>query len=659
MTKPEAKASPPPRPPAHPSRRGAFRFGLLLALLSGTVRAGENPEPAAALAPVANAGFETGDLSGWKNWRTRAARITSHASSGQHAIELGPERGLAAQAIKIVPDSRYRLSARVRTEVGAEEVQLIASDYGGLPMSVSSARTDYTEISLEFVSARTAQEMLITLMHPSGPGKGYADEVQLTRLGPAPPPQVQEMLVPAGRILAEEGGAAQQPDEVLAWFQAAKFGLFIHWGVYAAMDEGAEWVMHERAYPPETYRRRAEDPVNGFTAASYRPADWAALARRAGMRYVVLTARHHDGYALFDSRHENSWTSVQHLGRDFIRDYVAAVREAGLHVGLYYSPMSWRYPGYYDVTGQRAKPNVWGYGTAPENKENARVMKEEVYEQVTRLLSDYGPLEYLFWDGGWLGQSIDAEMEDRFWDTGLFQNPANEWPVAERYLVRDGTSGRALGIMGLVRHFQPRLLVNERFGWVGDIHSEEGISAPAGPIRVQPTEKCMPLMKGGWGYRPDRPVFSFEDISVHLSACVVRNINFLLNVSPDREGRIPDNQRAVLEQVGRWMDQVGESIHGTHGGPWQPQFGEYGFTYRANQIYAHVFAGYRERGSGTFTTHSLGSKSVQGVRDLLTGRTLPWSMNADRTLTVRDVDYTLHPAVTILAITLGEDVSAP
>lgn len=613
----------------------------------------------AAQLAVVNPGFETGTLDGWKNWRTKRAQITTAAFSGKHAVELGPERSLCAQVVKISPDSRYRLSARVRTEAGSEEVQLIASDYGGVQMSVSSALTEYREVSLEFITARTTTEMLITLMHPSGPGKGYADDVQLTRLGDAPAPVVQEFMKFAPRTIAEEGGAAQQPDETLAWFQEAKFGMFIHWGVYSSMPEGSEWVMHDRAFTPEYYRQRAEDPRTGFTAAHYDPAGWAKLAKAAGMRYMVLTARHHDGYALFDSRHENSWTSVKHLGRDLIREYVDAVRKEGLHVGLYYSPMSWRYPGYYDVTGTQAKPNAWGYQTAAGNKENARVMKEEVYEQVTRLLSNYGPIEYMFWDGAWLGQSGDAELEDRFWDTGMFQNPDNAWPIARKYAVEDPASGRMLGIMGLTRLYQPRLLVNERFSWVGDIHGEEGVSATAGPVRVQPTEKCMSLMKGGWGYRPNRPVFSSEEVAVYLSGCVVRNINFLLNVTPDREGRIPDNQREVLAQVGRWMEKVGDAVHRTNGGPWQPLFGEYGFSYRDNRIYAHIYAGYRERTTGTFRTHSFGSKTVSGVRDLASGKELSWEKNADRTITIRGIDYSLNPAVTILEITLTDNVRSP
>ncbi len=622
--------------------------------------AAETKPPKPATVPgVLNGDFEKGTIGHWKDGKVSKAAISSIAHTGKHALALGPERAMCSQIVPVIADSRYRLTAHVRTEAGAEEVQLMASNFGGVKTSVSSALTEYSPIHLDFVTAHTAKEVLITLIHPGGPGKGYVDDVKLTRLGDAPPPVIEEFMKATPRPIEEEGGAVMQPDKTLDWFQDAKFGMFIHWGVYSSMPEGSEWVMHQKAYTPEVYQKRAEDPVNGFTAAKYNPADWAKLAKTAGMKYMVLTTRHHDGYALFDSRHENSWNAFRHLKRDLVREYCDAAREAGLHVGLYYSPMSWRYPGYYDITGTDCKPNVWGYKTDPAHKENARLMKEEVYEQVNRLLSSYGPIEYMFWDGGWLGQTKDPAMEDRFWDTGMFQNPGNEWPVPDRYTVRDETTGKPLGIMGMVRRHQPRMLVNERFGWVGDIHGEEGSAAVGGPIRVQAMEKCMSLMKGGWGYRPDRPVVSFEEVAVYLSDCAVRNINYLLNVTPDREGVIPRNQCEVLERMGQWLEKTGTAIHKTRGGPWQPQFGEFGFTYRDEKIYAHVFAGYRDRAKNTFRTHSIGRHSVKSVKDLATGKALPWTLNDDKTILINNVDYTVNPAVTILEITLNDRIELP
>ncbi|MEX0325776.1 MAG: alpha-L-fucosidase [Puniceicoccaceae bacterium] len=606
---------------------------------------------------VRNPGFESGNLAHWNSWRTRRAEITDDARSGKYAVRVGPELGICAQELTILPNSRYRLSAWVKTETGSEEAILQASDFGGPSLSVSSALTEYTRVSLEFSSAFASEQLIVSLRHTDGPNRAYFDDIELTLLGEAPPPQLQEMLPAPDRPLLSEGGVQQLPDEALEWYLDARFGMFIHWGVYSAMDEGNEWVMHNKAYPPEYYRQRAEDPEEGFTADAYDPAEWAELAKKAGMKYMVLTARHHDGYALFDSQHPNSWTSVKHLGRDLIREYTDAVREAGLHVGLYYSPMSWRYPGYYNVTGDYMLPNVWNYDADPWHKENARLMKEEVYEQVTRLLTNYGPIEFMFWDGAWIGQSINHELEDQFWDTGRYQDSSSPWQIDEAFKTYDESNGRALGIMGLVRKYQPSLIVNERFSWIGDVGVDEGGSATSGPIRNERIhEKCLSLMKGGWGYYPNRPVYSANEVQVFLSSCAVRNMNLLLNVAPDRHGVIPPEQEEVLLETGKWLDQIGEAIHGTRGGPWQPGFGEYGFTYRGDTIYCHVYEGYRNRSKGTFTTQLLGGRKVLQARDLQSGEVLPMAENDDGTITIGNVPYDPGMPVTIIKLKMAEDI---
>lgn len=606
---------------------------------------------------IVNADFETGTLEGWRHWRTKSAVITSESHSGKYAVKIGPERGFCIQETKLRPNSLYRISAYIKTEAGAEEMQLTVSGHGGPEQSVSSSLTEYSKVSIDFQTAYGAHALLVSLIHPSGNGSGYADNIELTYLGVAPDPEIQEFVKIPQRIPVEESGVTQLSNAQMNWFLNEKFGMFIHWGVYAAMDEGAEWVRHQEAWGQEYYQRRARDPEKGFTASQFDAANWTDLAKKAGMKYMVLTSRHHDGYALFDSKHPNSWTSEKDLGRDFIREYTSAVRASGLRLGLYYSPMSWRYPGYYDVTGKDCKPNVWGYKTAAWHKEDARDMKEEVYEQVTMLLKDYGKLDYMFWDGGWLGQTVNPELERDFWDAGKYQRPENQWPVKEKYTTKEEATNKPLGIMGLTRKYQPDMIVNERFGWIGDVHAEEGGTATSGDIRFQQYgEKCVSLQKGGWGYRPGRPVYSFEEVVVFLSNCVVRNINLLLNVAPDREGVIPQNQQEVLLKMGDWLSKVGPGIYGTRGGPWQPLFGEYGFTFKDNKIYCHIYADYRNLNTGTYTTPSVGNKKVKKIINLYDGKELAWVKNKNNTLTIKGVDYSLNSAATLLEITLTEPV---
>jgi alpha-L-fucosidase len=631
-------------------------FVLIAAAMATSAFAEKAPRKSNSIRLI-NPDFESGTLRDWKNWRTKRAEISKNAHAGEQAVALGPESANCSQEVTIRPNSRYRLSAWVKTDAGSEQIELTARDFGGSPVSVASVLTDYTRIAVEFTSAHACDTLLITLKHPSGPGKAYADSVELEYLGEAPEPTVQEfvdLVVPAQK---SEGGVTNLPHGAMKWYLDAKFGMFIHWGVYSAIDKGNEWVMHTKVISPEDYRARAEVPETGFTAAKFDPSKWAELAKNAGMQYTVLTTRHHDGYALFDSKHPNSWNSVKHLGRDLIKEYTNVVRKAGLHVGLYYSPMSWRYPGYYNVTGAGCKPNVWGYTAEPWHKENARLMKEEVYEQLGGLLTNYGRIEYMFWDGGYLGQSTDREFEDRFWDSGKYQDANGDWQIGEDYRDKEESTGKSLGVMGMVRKHQPQMIVNERFGWIGDVHGEEGSAATSGNIRDEQTmEKCASVQKGGWGYVPGAPVFSFEEVAVFLSNCVVRNLNLLLNVAPDREGVIPQKQQDVLLQTGEWLKKVGPAIYQTRGGPWQPLHGEYGFTYAGDNIYCHIHSDYRDKAKQTFTTHSIGSKKVSKVTDLYSGKELPWKKNDDNTIRIGQVDYNQTPYVTILQITLTEDV---
>ncbi len=214
-----------------------------------------------------------------------------------------------------------------------------------------------------------------------------------------------------------------------------------------------------------------------------------------------------------------------------------------------------------------------------------------------------------------------------------------------------------MGVLGVVRKYQPDMLMNERFGWVGDVNIEEGGSYPSGKVNTDNvTEKCVSLQRGGWGYKPNAKVYSFDEVVKYLSNCAVRNINFLLNVSPDREGVIPQNQKEVLYKMGDWLGKVGVAIYNTKGGPWQPLFGEYGFTYKDNKIYCHIYDKCREMELKTFTTQSLGSKKVLKVKNVFDGKDMKWINNKDNTITIQDVDYKQMPSTVILEITLNENV---
>ena len=442
-------------------------------------------------------------------------------------------------------------------------------------------------------------------------------------------------------------GIAQQDDKTMQWFADAKFGMFIHWGLYAVPATG-EWTMQWSAVPIDKYRKFATDQGDGvyFDAKDYDPAEWAKIAKDSGMKYTCLTARHHEGFALYDSKHPNAWTSVQTIHRDLVAEYVKACRAADLHVGIYFSPMSWRYPGYYDVTGTDCKKNNWKYTTDPAHKENARVMKEEVYEQVRTLFKNYGPFDYVFWDGAWLGQQGTDADAAFFWEPGKYRDPNNGWKVGDAYADTDET-GKPLGLMGIVRKYSPQAICSPRSGWIGDFGVDEGGAGVRGPVRKEIWEKCLNLNQNTWGYNTQQKLMTYEQLVRYLVDVSVRNGNLLLNFGPDRHGRIPPAHAALTKRVGDWLKVVGDGIYGTRGGPWDPVDGQYGFTCKPGKYFVHILPGYK---GSELTTPAIKDKTARCF-DLFTGKDLTYTQKADGTVQITGIDREAHPEDTVVAIT--------
>jgi alpha-L-fucosidase len=454
------------------------------------------------------------------------------------------------------------------------------------------------------------------------------------------------------RVPKTDMGVEQQPDSKIQWLQDAKLGMFIHWGVYSGPAKG-EWWMHNAPVTPADYQKYVTDATTEqFTGDAYDPAAWAQLAKDFGAKYVTLTTRHHDGFALWPLNHPNSWNSGQApLSRDFVKDYVAAVRAAGLKVGLYYSPINWRYPGYYDVTGTNCATNPWGYTTDPAHKENARIMKTEVYESVKELVTQYGAIDDLWWDGGWIaekGSDADAAF---FWEPGQYRDTANQWPVDSTYGETD-SSGKPLGLMGMVRKHQPGIVANLRSGWMGDYGNEEGPSVPTGAIRSGKLVEKVFTVGSSWGYNSDGKVMSYGTAMNLLVNSWVRNMTVMVNVGPDRHGTVPSGQAALLRQIGAFMTACGQSVYGTRGGPWNPVDGQYGFTYKDSTFYVHLLPGY----SGTsFTTPSIGDAQVTRVFDVRSGNSLSYTVSDGR-ITITGIDRTTHPQDSVVGVTLDRTV---
>ena len=340
------------------------------------------------------------------------------------------------------------------------------------------------------------------------------------------------------------------------WWSKARFGMFIHWGLYAIPGRG-EWVQWNEQIPLREYAGLADqfNPV-GFNADA-----WAEVAKAAGMKYMVFTSRHHDGFAMFDDG-ANPYTSVNTAAkRDFVAEYVKAARKAGMGVGLYYSPLDWRFPGYLMPDLQR---------------DSAEAMREQYHRQMEKLLSNYGKIDLLWFDGGetdWL--NFGGDWKGAQWV---------KRPDGEHY--KGGFSWQHDKVNAMLRHLQPQAIYNGRADMQEDFHSREGDGALGDFDNQHPWELCTTIA-GAWGYQPNMQPKPLKHYIQLLAKVAGRDGNLLLNVGPDRNGRIDPSQAQRLREIGGWLGKYGESIYDTRGGPFLP--GEYGAsTRRGKTIYVHV-----------------------------------------------------------------------
>ncbi len=343
----------------------------------------------------------------------------------------------------------------------------------------------------------------------------------------------------------------------IAWWRDAKFGLFMHWGVYSIPGRG-EWVQWNEQIPVDEYAKLADQ----FKPDKFDPDAWAAVAKAAGMRYTVLTARHHDGFALFDDP-GSSFTAMKSAAhRDFVADYVAAVRKTGLRVGLYYSPLDWRFPGFFF-------PDVY--------RPNAKELREQYHRQLNELATHYGKLDILWFDGGgedWLG-----------FNGVNFKGGWHRRPKDQHYAGL--FSWQDVEAVNNLRNAQPSIIVNDRTDAPADFLSREGDNAIGSFDNKHPWELCTTLTTGAWGYQPNAKIKSRDDVIRLLVGAVGRDGNLLLNVGPRPDGQIEPAQAERLSEVGDWLKQYGQSIYKTRGGPYLP--GDFGVsTYHDQTIFLHI-----------------------------------------------------------------------
>jgi alpha-L-fucosidase len=336
---------------------------------------------------------------------------------------------------------------------------------------------------------------------------------------------------------------AQLPKETEAqkvqrmkWWTEARFGMFIHWGLYA-LPARHEWVKNRERMTNEQYQRYFEL----FDPDLYNPKEWARMAKAAGMKYVVLTAKHHEGFCLWDSKYTDYKATNTPFGRDLIKEYVEAFRGEGLKVGFYYSLIDWHHPDYtIDRNHPQRQENDEDYEKLNVGKDMARY-REYMKHQVRELLTNYGEISIIWFDFSFPGKNGKGRAD---WDSE--------------------------GLLKLARSLQPGIIVDDRLdladvdgGWDFTTPEQEKVARwPERNGKRVPWETCQ-TFSGSWGYYRDEMTWKSPAQLIELLVeSVSKGGNLLLNVGPTARGTFDDRAQASLKAMGEWTRLSSRSVYG-------------------------------------------------------------------------------------------------
>ncbi|MGB2620902.1 MAG: alpha-L-fucosidase [Candidatus Acidiferrum sp.] len=336
------------------------------------------------------------------------------------------------------------------------------------------------------------------------------------------------------RVSQADASNAEDADRIrrMEWWHEARFGMFIHWGLYSVLGRH-EWVMENEGIPVPEYELLAKR----FRPKPNAARAWAKLAKQAGQKYMVMTTKHHEGFCNFDTKLTNYCAPKQGPGRDLVREYVEAARAEGMHVGFYYSLMDWHHPD-----GARC-------ATDPEARKR---FVEYTHGLIRELMTNYGKIDVLWYD-------VDWPLDPAGWESERMNK--------------------------MVFELQPDIIVDNRNGLPGDFSTpEQEIVAEKGS---RSWESCMTL-NDSWGYqRADDNWKSSKTVIRNLISCSRDGGNYLLNIGPKPDGSIPEESVRVLTEAGQWMSRNAETIHTLD--RCQVSRSNYaGFTRQGNTLYMHV-----------------------------------------------------------------------
>lgn len=344
------------------------------------------------------------------------------------------------------------------------------------------------------------------------------------------------------------------------WFVHDRFGLFIHWGIYAAAARH-EWVKSRELIHDRDYQKYFDH----FDPDLYNPSTWAQLARQAGMKYLVVTSKHHDGFCLWDSEFTDYKATNTPARRDLLAPMIQAFRAEGLKTGFYHSVIDWHHP-HFPLDGLHPLREDEAARAADSSRDLANY-RTYLHNQTRELLTRFGKLDIMWFDFSY------AHL-DWGWSRG---KGAEDWDSAT--------------LFKMVRELQPHVLINDRLGIGGDFSTPEQYQ-PAGPMQIDGIpvtwEACQTL-NGSWGYHRDNLDWKPADMLVQmLIDAVSKNGNMLLNVGPNARGEFEPRAIERLEQIGEWMRLHSRAIYGCGPADWRAP-ADCRFTQRGNRLYLHLF----------------------------------------------------------------------
>lgn len=370
---------------------------------------------------------------------------------------------------------------------------------------------------------------------------------------------------------------AQSPGEVskderMAWWRDAAFGMFIHWGAYSVpggerngeiCGGGAEWIMDKLDYTIEDYEKEV---VGNFNPVEFNAKEWVAMAKDAGMKYIVLTSKHHDGFCMWDSKvTDYDIVDATPFKRDVVKELADACREAGIKFCFYHSIVDWHHP-------QAQAPLYPNYNAGQKDQSVFNPEFPKYYEnyfkpQVKELLTNYGDIGVVWFDGDWI-PDYTTEMGKEMYDMILEMQPNT--------IVNNRVDKGRMGMEGM----------NKEGNFAGDFGTPEQEIPDTGID--EDWESCM-TMNRSWGYKPsDNRWKSSEQLIQNLVDIVSKGGNFLLNIGPDPLGLFPRESVERLADIGDWMDVNSEAIYAAKASPYEkPEWGRY--TAKDRVIYAHIF----------------------------------------------------------------------